>query len=123
MATASQMVSVLATISVLMAHTTNAQEYAPRFAFILTQADRNLIAAALAQKKDGPLHILDKAKYNVEHGFPVTDGDFMVINGALMLCGDSRAPELLMRLRSQLPNVRTPRGHQGSIAEKARHAV
>jgi hypothetical protein len=96
------MVSVLAITSVLTGHITEAQEHARQFAFILTQADRNLIVAALARREDGPLNLVEKAKRNVEHGLPVTQADFIAINGALMLCGDDRAPELLMRLRSQL---------------------
>jgi hypothetical protein len=103
------MALVLATTWALTAPITKAQDRLvrePRFEFVLTQSDRDLISRALDKRGwDVPMsvHVADVAKLHVDNGMPVNMGDFMVINGALMMSGDDRAPELLARMRAQIP--------------------
>jgi hypothetical protein len=66
----------------------------------LSGEDRAVIAAALRNKEDGPLHLVRAALERVRTGQPILLGDVVVINSAMMVDPDKRARPLLTRIRA-----------------------
>lgn len=94
----------LATTLALMAPSISLATPPQGYPIDLSAADRDVILDALAQKADGPLHLVDSVRGKLGalaegKRLPFVPSDIVILNSALMLSTDPRAPAVLERLR------------------------
>lgn len=65
----------------------------------ISDAERQVIHAALMKKEDGPLGMVKAALQRIGTGQPITLGDAIIINSALMFSDNPLARPFLKRMR------------------------